>query len=144
MRWSERQREMLGTMGLRLWEPARGAGDDDGATALLGEAPAGELQQPVPVAAGAPRALSAPVAPVAPAAPAPRAAAVAEPVAPPAGPTPAPALLSERARRIATMDWPALRASVAECRACSLCESRTQTVFGVGNEQAHWMIVGEA
>jgi DNA polymerase len=25
-----------------------------------------------------------------------------------------------------------------------LCESRTNTVFGVGNERAHWMIVGEA
>ncbi|HSI60855.1 MAG TPA: uracil-DNA glycosylase [Ideonella sp.] len=140
MRWSERQREMLGTMGLRLWEPARGAGDDDSAVTLLGEAHAGEPQQPVPLAA------VAHAAAVAPAAPAPRAAAVAvaEPVAPPAGPAPAPALLSERARLIATMDWPALRASVAECRACSLCESRTQTVFGVGNEQAHWMIVGEA
>jgi DNA polymerase len=42
------------------------------------------------------------------------------------------------------MDWPALRAAVAECRACALCESRKHTVFGVGHEQAHWMIVGEA
>jgi DNA polymerase len=25
-----------------------------------------------------------------------------------------------------------------------LCETRRQTVFGVGNERAHWMIVGEA
>jgi len=45
---------------------------------------------------------------------------------------------------VATMDWPALRLAVAECRACSLCERRTQTVFGVGNPQAHWMVVGEA
>ncbi|MFM2449570.1 MAG: hypothetical protein RIS44_2020 [Pseudomonadota bacterium] len=45
---------------------------------------------------------------------------------------------------VATMDWPALRAAVAECRACALCESRTQTVFGVGHLQADWMIVGEA
>jgi uracil-DNA glycosylase len=44
----------------------------------------------------------------------------------------------------AMMDWPALRAAVAACRACGLCESRTQTVFGVGHTQAHWMIVGEA
>ena len=42
------------------------------------------------------------------------------------------------------MDWPALREAVAGCRACGLCESRTQTVFGVGHPQAHWMIVGEA
>jgi DNA polymerase len=42
------------------------------------------------------------------------------------------------------MDWTALREAVAGCRACSLCETRTQTVFGVGAQQAHWMIVGEA
>jgi uracil-DNA glycosylase len=42
------------------------------------------------------------------------------------------------------LDWPALRAAVADCRACSLCETRRQTVFGVGSERAHWMVVGEA
>ena len=42
------------------------------------------------------------------------------------------------------MDWPALRDAVAACTACKLCESRRQTVFGVGNTRAHWMIVGEA
>ncbi len=42
------------------------------------------------------------------------------------------------------MDWPALRQAVAECRACALCTSRTPTVFGVGHEQAHWLVVGEA
>ncbi len=45
---------------------------------------------------------------------------------------------------IASMDWPALRDTVSSCRACVLCESRTQTVFGTGNPHAHWMIVGEA
>ena len=45
---------------------------------------------------------------------------------------------------VAGLDWPALRQAVAECRACGLCNSRTQTVFGVGHEQAHWMVVGEA
>ena len=48
------------------------------------------------------------------------------------------------AQRIATLDWPALREAVASCRACPLCERRTKTVFGVGHERAHWMIVGEA
>lgn len=43
-----------------------------------------------------------------------------------------------------TLSWPALREAVAQCRACALCERRRQTVFGVGNERAHWMIVGEA
>ena len=45
---------------------------------------------------------------------------------------------------VARLDWPALREAVAACRACRLCEGRTHTVFGVGHEQAHWMIVGEA
>jgi len=43
-----------------------------------------------------------------------------------------------------TMGWPALREAVAGCQACTLCEKRGQAVFGVGNPQAHWMIVGEA
>jgi len=42
------------------------------------------------------------------------------------------------------MDWPALREAVAACRACKLCEGRTNTVFGVGHERAQWMVVGEA
>jgi DNA polymerase len=42
------------------------------------------------------------------------------------------------------LDWPALREAVAACRACALCESRTRTVFGVGQECARLMIVGEA
>ena len=45
---------------------------------------------------------------------------------------------------VTSLDWPALRQAVSECRACGLCTSRTQTVFGVGHEQAYWMVVGEA
>jgi DNA polymerase len=45
---------------------------------------------------------------------------------------------------VATLDWPALRETVAACTACKLCGGRRQSVFGVGNPQAHWMIVGEA
>ena len=59
----------------------------------------------------------------------------------PRGPQPAVALARGE---VSTLDWPALRAAVAGCRACALCESRTQTVFGVGHEHAHLMIVGEA
>lgn len=44
----------------------------------------------------------------------------------------------------ADLDWPALRECVATCTACELAQSRTQTVFGVGNEAADWMIIGEA
>ena len=42
------------------------------------------------------------------------------------------------------MDWQALRDSVAACTRCALHQSRTQTVFGVGNPEADWMIIGEA
>ena len=30
------------------------------------------------------------------------------------------------------------------CTACALHQGRTQTVFGVGDEKAHWLLVGEA
>ena len=52
--------------------------------------------------------------------------------------------VTSRTTGVATMGWSALRAAVADCRACPLGESRTQTVFGVGHLEAHWMIVGEA
>lgn len=42
------------------------------------------------------------------------------------------------------MDWPQLREAVSQCRACGLCETRTRTVFGTGDERAGWMVVGEA
>ncbi|WP_280154067.1 uracil-DNA glycosylase [Piscinibacter sp. XHJ-5] len=48
------------------------------------------------------------------------------------------------ARGVESMDWAALRQAVVDCTACKLCSSRRQTVFGVGNVHAHWMIVGEA
>ena len=42
------------------------------------------------------------------------------------------------------LDWEALRRCVADCTRCELSQSRTQTVFGVGSQDADWMIVGEA
>jgi DNA polymerase len=41
-------------------------------------------------------------------------------------------------------DFDALRAQVAACTRCGLHASRTQAVFGVGNAEADWMVVGEA
>jgi DNA polymerase len=49
-----------------------------------------------------------------------------------------------REARIARMDWPTLKAAVPGCTACSLHKSRKQTVFGVGDEDADWLLVGEA
>ncbi len=42
------------------------------------------------------------------------------------------------------LDFPALRERVAACTACGLAKTRTQTVFGVGNPSAEWLVVGEA
>ena len=42
------------------------------------------------------------------------------------------------------MDWEALRDSVSACTLCGLSQSRSNTVFGVGNANADWLIVGEA
>ena len=44
----------------------------------------------------------------------------------------------------AGLDWDALQRQVAGCRLCQLHESRTQTVFGVGDVNADWMLIGEA
>jgi DNA polymerase len=41
------------------------------------------------------------------------------------------------------MDWTTLRSTVAACTACALCKARKQAVFGVGNESAPWLFVGE-
>ena len=42
------------------------------------------------------------------------------------------------------VDWDTLRDCVASCTRCELHSTRTQTVFGVGNRDARWMIIGEA
>ncbi len=50
----------------------------------------------------------------------------------------------DRREVIMRMDWAALEEAVQHCPACNLCETRTQTVFGVGDRNAEWMFVGEA
>ena len=40
--------------------------------------------------------------------------------------------------------WIPLKAAVSGCVKCALHKTRTQTVFGVGDENADWMLVGEA
>jgi DNA polymerase len=63
-------------------------------------------------------------------------------------PPPQPAVQDEAAlardAAIAAMDWAALEAAVAECTACGLSDTRTNTVLGVGDRRAEWMLVGEA
>ncbi len=45
---------------------------------------------------------------------------------------------------IVSPDWDTLASQVKNCTACELNKSRTQTVFGVGNRDADWLIIGEA
>lgn len=44
---------------------------------------------------------------------------------------------------IDALDWDALEERVAACQRCRLCERRTNTVFGVGDREADWMLIGE-
>ncbi len=137
MRWSERQRAMLGEMGIRLWPQAMDAEPAD-TDSLIAPA-AGTSPRAAGMSAAAAGAIQTPAAP--PEAPpeVPPSAAQARPAEVKVAWAPRP-----QATGIAAMDWPALREAVAECTACKLCHGRKQTVFGVGNPQAHWMIVGEA
>lgn len=59
-------------------------------------------------------------------------------------PGPASSVASDdRRARIMRMPWPELKACVASCTACPLHRTRTRTVFGVGDEKAEWLFVGE-
>lgn len=45
---------------------------------------------------------------------------------------------------VSTLSWDELEARVRNCTLCPLHATRTQAVFGVGNRQAAWMVIGEA
>jgi DNA polymerase len=143
-----RQRAMLQEMHVRVWWP----------------------DAPVPPVEAEPSTPAAPAAspPAASAAPAVQARATPEaarPAAPAVVARPAPAPMSApavvrplrsvdegRASAVAAMDWQALQQAVADCTACKLCESRKNTVFGVGPAapeasvppRVDWLVVGEA
>ncbi|MDO9005163.1 MAG: uracil-DNA glycosylase [Aquabacterium sp.] len=139
MTWSERQRAMLREMGIPAFWPV----------------PPDAPVEDAPVAASAVADVISPARPAMPSA-------SAEAVAPPPSARPArpeakppvslaaaatagiEAILRERPEGIDQMDWPTLRQAVSGCTACGLCESRQQTVFGVGHEHASVMIIGEA
>jgi uracil-DNA glycosylase family 4 len=129
-----RQRAMLAEMGVRVWAPMPDA------TPVAATAPAPVAEAPRPEAAPARREpMSAPT-PVARPAPAPVRAAPALVASAPAA-VPA---VGKRPAGVEQMDWDALRTAVTGCEACGLCRSRQNTVFGVGDTSASWMIVGEA
>jgi DNA polymerase len=49
----------------------------------------------------------------------------------------------DRRGAIMRMEWPELKQRVATCTDCPLHATRNKTVFGVGDEQADWLFVGE-
>ena len=55
-----------------------------------------------------------------------------------------PAAGASRDEKILAMDWQELKQAVRGCTACGLRQGCTQTVFGVGDEKAQWLLVGEA
>ena len=151
----ERQRAMLAEMGIQVWWPLPeahpAAAPDAAAAAQAGPAQlaadAGGV--PGPAAAGPDGAAARPVPPARiepsrPTPPRPAPARPSPPVAAPTAPSPAALPVEPLPPGIAHMDWPALEAAVRDCRACGLCHKRTRTVFGAGDRQARWMVVGEA
>lgn len=115
-----RQRAMLAEMGIRVWQP---------------ESPLGRMDDAPP---SPPRGGEA----AEPAAAAPVARAVAGAVTPVH--EPAPLVAQALPADIAALDWDVLEQAVAACQACGLCQSRKNTVFGVGDRRARWLVVGEA
>ena len=53
------------------------------------------------------------------------------------------ATTDDRRSRILRMHWQELKTAVAACKDCPLHEKRTQAVFGVGDENADWLFIGE-
>jgi uracil-DNA glycosylase family 4 len=49
----------------------------------------------------------------------------------------------ERKETIGKLPWPELKEMVRDCTACKLRAGCKQTVFGVGDEKADWLFVGE-
>jgi uracil-DNA glycosylase len=165
MPWAERQRAMLGEMGLGAAlppalppAPLPRVGAAAGPASGLG----GKGLQRAPAGAAAPsspsslrgdagpaerapgRSTESLAAGAPPPAPAPRRAAGSDAGPAVAGTTPISFVARPAASAYEAVGWPQLRHAVADCTACELCQTRKQTVFGVGHPRAHWMVVGEA
>jgi DNA polymerase len=119
-----RRNQYLQTIGVDVWVPRHPAVSGD-AAASEAESHAATASEPprtagMAVNVGATRAATAMDGP--------HARAPAPPPTTPAG----------------TTTWESLRSEVLACTKCALHASRTQGVFGVGNREAQWLVVGEA
>lgn len=134
----DRQRAMLAEMGVRVWWPQSPADEQPQAQEQVpAQGLAASPHVALPASAPAPMGLAPAASPVPrPAAPAPK---------PAVAPMPVTEVLVGKplAEGVDQMDWAALQATVATCRACDLCTNRQQPVFGVGDVQADWLVVGD-
>jgi DNA polymerase len=147
----DRQRSMLNAMGIKIWLPDSAtkqtdepiAAPEQQAAALAPQKPvSSESLEPKKVLARIDIAQSAIE----------KIAFMTPPATPAVAPAPANIALAPRPAGIDQMDWHALQSAVSGCQACSLCASRKNTVFGVGQPpaseaqapQVDWLIVGEA
>jgi uracil-DNA glycosylase len=123
-----RRAALLDALGVDRYVRRGGPGDRSAET----EVPS--ARQPVAVAESPP----APSAPVASAVVRPLRPAVASP------PTAVPSVPAATPPETSDLSWAQLQSVVTDCRRCALCDSRSRTVFGVGEPKARWFIVGEA
>ena len=138
----ERQRAMLAEMGVRVWWPSSPAAPAAAADLPVAAVATAPTQTPTQASATAER----------PAAPTPATAQTdamppsrPRPVAPPPAQVAAPALaVQPLADGVDRMDWAALQDTAAACQACGLCKQRKNPVFGIGDVQANWLVIGEA
>lgn len=132
----KRQRAMLREMGVRVWQPLPVAAEVQQPEVAMNNIAVGDRIERASAQFDAEKSVVTP------------ARAVPSPVVAPV-PRPVPGL-QPRPAGIERMDWTALQAAVSGCRACALCESRKNTVFGVGPPategppQVDWLVVGEA
>ena len=140
----KRQRAMLAEMGVRVWAPS-GPRPSEAASEAVDAQEAPDVQPTGRQSrAEPPRMHPAPVTAQRLAEPAPRPAEPAHLSIVPPEPPSATLAHASRPQGVEQMDWQQLESTVASCQACGLCAGRTNAVFGVGSQQAEWMVIGEA
>jgi uracil-DNA glycosylase len=130
---AQRRNQYLQAIGVDVWVSRASAAANAAAT-VEQPVPAGPATLTIPATQAGPATLTIPATQAGPAT-------LAIPVTPtvpvmpgiPAAP-PVPAATT----------WESLRSEVLACTRCPLHASRTQGVFGVGNREAQWLVVGEA
>jgi uracil-DNA glycosylase len=125
-RLDARQRAMLAEMGVRVWAPKAARGlpvanePAEAGAAVVSAPPATPRERAVP-------------------------AQTITPVATPSSPNAMRSAPSLQAlpMGIAEMEWAPLQEAASACQACALCQRRKHVVWGTGDAQGDWLIVGD-